>query len=63
MAARSRQDDPRPTSTRGLNVHVTVDERDVVTVHAAGNLDIYTISRLRQRRRHYSGQEYNSGTR
>ena len=30
-------------------MQVSVDEHDVVTVRAAGNLDIYTASRLRQR--------------
>jgi anti-anti-sigma factor len=49
MQASSRQDHHRPTPTRGLSVHVTVDEHDVVTVRAAGNLDIYTVARLRQR--------------
>jgi len=45
----SRQDHDRPVPTRGLSVEVTVDEHDVVTVRAAGNLDIYTIAHLRQR--------------
>jgi anti-anti-sigma factor len=49
MQSSSRQDHDRPVPTRGLSVHVTVDAHDVVTVHAAGNLDIYTIARLRQR--------------
>ena len=49
MQSSSRQDQQRPTPTRGLSVHVSVDEHDVVTVRAAGNLDIYTIARLRQR--------------
>ena len=49
MQAPSRQAHHRPTPTRGLSVHVTVDEHDVVTVSAAGNLDIYTIASLRQR--------------
>ncbi len=49
MQAPSRQADRRPTPTRGLSVRITVDEHDVVTVRAAGNLDIYTIARLRQR--------------
>ena len=40
---------PRPARPRGLTVQVSVDERDVVTVRAVGNLDIYTASRLRQR--------------
>lgn len=49
MQAPPRQARHRPTPTRDLSVHVTVDERDVVTVHAAGNLDIYTIASLRRR--------------
>ena len=39
----------RPSRPRGLTVQVSVDELDVVTVRAVGNLDIYTASRLRQR--------------
>jgi len=39
----------RARPPRGLTVQVSVDEHDVVTVRAAGNLDIYTASRLRQR--------------
>ncbi len=49
MQASSRQAHHRPTPIRGLSVHVTVDEHDVVVVRVAGNLDIYTIARLRQR--------------
>jgi anti-anti-sigma factor len=49
MQASSRQDHHRPAPTRGLSVQVSVDEHDAVTVRAAGNLDIYTIARLRQR--------------
>lgn len=39
----------RPARPRGLTIQVSVDEHEVVTVRAAGNLDIYTASRLRQR--------------
>lgn len=39
----------RARQPRGLTVQVSVDEHDVVTVRAAGNLDIYTASQLRQR--------------
>jgi anti-anti-sigma factor len=39
----------RPTPTRRLSLQVGVDVDDVVTVRAAGNLDIYTTSRLRRR--------------
>ena len=49
MQASSRQAHHPPTPIRGLSVHVTVDEHDVVVVRVAGNLDIYTIARLRQR--------------
>ncbi len=43
-AARTRAGRPR-----GLTVRVSVDERDVITVRAVGNLDIYTASQLRRR--------------
>ena len=47
--APSRTVRARPGRPHGLTVQVSVDERDVVTVRAAGNLDIYTASRLRDR--------------
>ena len=49
MDAPARTVRPRTARPRGLTVQVSVDEHDVVTVSAAGNLDIYTASRLRQR--------------
>ena len=49
MQSSSRQDHDRPVPARGLSMQVAVDEHGVVTVRAAGNLDIYTIARLRQR--------------
>lgn len=39
----------RSARPRGLTLQVSVDERDVVTVRAVGNLDIYTASQLRRR--------------
>ena len=49
MPAPSGSTRRRPTPTRGLSVHISVDDNQVVTVRATGNLDIYTIARLRQR--------------
>jgi anti-anti-sigma factor len=47
--AASRTARTRAGRPRGLTVQVSADEREVVTVRATGNLDIYTASRLRQR--------------
>jgi anti-anti-sigma factor len=47
--APSRTARTRAGRPRGLTVQVSVDERDVITVRAVGNLDIYTASELRQR--------------
>jgi anti-anti-sigma factor len=47
--APSRTARTRAGRPRGLTVQVSVDERDVITVRAVGNLDIYTASQLRQR--------------
>ena len=49
MQAPSRTTRRRPTPTRGLTVHTSTDADGIVTVRASGNLDIYTIARLRQR--------------
>lgn len=49
MKAPSRPTRRRPAPTSGLAVHATRDADGVVTVRATGNLDIYTIGRLRQR--------------
>ena len=47
--APSRTARTRAGRPRGLTVQASVDERDVITVRAVGNLDIYTASELRQR--------------
>jgi len=47
--APSRTARTRAGRPRDLTVQVSVDDGDVVTVRAMGNLDIYTASQLRQR--------------
>jgi anti-anti-sigma factor len=47
--ASARAASSRSARPRGLTVQMSVDEHDVVTIRAVGNLDIYTASRLRQR--------------
>jgi anti-sigma B factor antagonist len=47
--AASRTARTRAGRPRGLTVRASADERDVITVRAVGNLDIYTASQLRQR--------------
>lgn len=47
--APSRTARTRAGRPRGLTVQASVDECDVITVRAMGNLDIYTASELRQR--------------
>lgn len=49
MQSSSRSTRSRPTPPRALTVHVSSGADGIVTVRATGNLDIYTIARLRQR--------------
>ncbi len=44
----------RPTPARPQSVSVSVGDNDIVTVRVTGNLDIYTIARLRQRMARYN---------